>query len=53
MATFLIGVVVLWIVWRCMTQSMHVVEIAPPAPTIINVLAPSITIHVHFVEKRG
>jgi hypothetical protein len=53
MVTFLIGIVVLWIVWRCMTRSMHVVEIAPPAPTTINVLAPSITIQVHLVVKPG
>jgi hypothetical protein len=31
---------------------MHVVEIAPPAPTTINVLAPSIMIHVRLVERR-
>jgi hypothetical protein len=45
MIAFLIGVFVLWIVWRCLTRSTHVVEIAPPAPTTINVLTPPIVTH--------
>ena len=33
MITFLIGVFVLWLVWRCLTRSLYV-EIAPPPPSM-------------------
>lgn len=48
MITFLIGVVVLWIVWRCLTRSSYV-EIAPPQPSMpVTILTPSIVIYVHI-----
>ena len=46
MITFLIGVFVLWLVWRSLTRSLYV-EIAPPPPSMpVTILTPSITIHV-------
>jgi hypothetical protein len=47
MITFLIGVFVLWIVWRWLSRPMPVVEIAPPPPAV-TVYTPSIVIHVHL-----
>lgn len=49
MFAFLIGVLVLWIVWRCLARSIPDVVIAPPAapPMTVNVLIPSVVIHVH------
>ena len=40
MIAFLISVLLLWLAWRWLRRSMHVVEIAPPAPTAINVMTP-------------
>ena len=49
MIAFLIYVLLLWLAWRllCRWTASQYVEIAPPAPTTVNVLTPSITIHVH------
>jgi hypothetical protein len=47
MIAFLIGVFVLWLIWRWLSRPIYA-EIAPPAPTTVNVLTPSIVIHVHL-----
>ncbi len=48
MIAILIYVLLLWLVWRGVCRSTHVVEIAPPPPTTVNVLVPSVTIHVRL-----
>ena len=50
MIAFLIYVVVLWLVWRWLCRSTHVVAVEPPPPAV-TVLTPSITVHVHI--SRG
>ena len=47
MITFLIGVFVLWLIWRWLSRPTYV-EIVPPPPAVV-VLAPGpITIHVYI-----
>jgi hypothetical protein len=45
MIGFLISALALWLIWRWLVRSTHVVEIAPPPPAI-TVNTPSITINV-------
>jgi hypothetical protein len=54
MIAFMIGVFVLWLIWRwlCRSTSSYV-EIAPPAPTTVNVLTPSIVISVPLLPHPG
>jgi hypothetical protein len=51
MIAFMIGVFVLWLIWRWLCRSTYV-EIAPPPPTTVNVLTPSIVIHVYLPNGR-
>jgi hypothetical protein len=49
MIAFLIYVLLLWLAWRWLCRSTtSYVEIAPQAPTTVNVVTPSIVIHVHL-----
>lgn len=50
MLAFLLGIVVLWLLWRWAMNPLAV-ELPPPPPPAITVYTPSIVIHVHVPER--